>query len=172
MKFWNINILTYFRQTPKELEPAMKKIALFPGSFDPFTKGHEDIVLRGMKIFDEVIIAIGYNSQKKRHFDIDYTLEKIKECFSDYKNIKVDKYTELTANYANRHGTKYLLRGLRNTTDFEYENSIAMVNKDLYNGLETVFLITSPKFAFISSSIIREVHNYGGDVSKYIPYSL
>lgn len=172
MKFWNINILTYFQQTPKEFKPAMKKIALFPGSFDPFTKGHEDIVLRGLKIFDGIIIAIGYNSQKKRHFDIDYTLGKIKKCFSDYENIKVDKYTELTANYANQHGTKYLLRGLRNTTDFEYENSIAMVNKDLYDGLETVFLITSPKFAFISSSIIREVHNYGGDVSKYIPYSL
>ena len=97
---------------------------------------------------------------------------KIKECFLDYENIKVDKYTELTAVYANHLGADYLLRGLRNTTDFEYENSIAMVNKDLYNGLETVFLITSPKFAFISSSIIREVHVYGGDVSKYIPYSL
>lgn len=150
----------------------MKKIALFPGSFDPFTRGHEDIVLRGLKIFDEIIIAIGYNSQKKRHFDIEYMLKKIRGCFSDYDNIKVDKYTELTAVYANHLGADYLLRGLRNTTDFEYENSIAMVNKDLYNGLETVFLITSPKFAFISSSIIREVHIYGGDVSKYIPYSL
>lgn len=150
----------------------MKRIALFPGSFDPFTKGHEDIVLRGVKIFDEIIIAIGYNSQKKRYFDVDNMLGKIKQCFLSYENIKVDKYTELTAVYANDHGVKYLLRGLRNTTDFEYENSIAMVNKDLYNGLETVFLITSPKFAFISSSIIREVHIYGGDVSKYIPYSL
>ena len=150
----------------------MNKIALFPGSFDPFTKGHEDIVLRGLNIFDEIIIAIGYNSQKKRHFEIGNMLEKIKECFSDYDNIKVDKYTELTAAYANHHGVKYLLRGLRNTTDFEYENSIAMVNKDLYDGLETVFLITSPKFAFISSTIIREVHVYGGDVSKYIPYPI
>lgn len=150
----------------------MKKIALFPGSFDPFTKGHEDIVLRGLNIFDEIIIAIGYNSKKMRHFDIENMLKNIKQCFSNYDNIKVDKYTELTAAYADRHGVKYLLRGLRNTTDFEYENSIAMVNKDLYNELETVFLITSPKFAFISSTIIREVHTYGGDVSKYIPYSL
>lgn len=150
----------------------MKRIALFPGSFDPFTKGHEDIVLRGLKIFDEIIIAIGYNSQKKHYFDIDDMLDKIKSCFLSYENIKVDKYSELTAAYANDHGAKFLLRGLRNTTDFEYENSIAMVNKDLYNGLETVFLITSPKFAFISSSIIREVQIYGGDISKYIPYSL
>lgn len=150
----------------------MKKIALFPGSFDPFTKGHEDIVLRGLNIFDEIIIAIGYNSQKRRHFEIGDMLGKIENCFSGYSNIKADKYTELTAAYANRHNVNYLLRGLRNTTDFEYENSIAMVNKDLYNGLETVFLITSPKFAFISSTIIREVHAYGGDVSRYIPFPL
>ena len=134
----------------------MKKIALFPGSFDPFTKGHEDIVIRGMNIFDEIIIAIGYNSQKKRHFEIGDMLKKIENCFSEYDNIKVDKYSELTAAYANRHNVNYLLRGLRNTTDFEYENSIAMVNKDLFNGLETVFLITSPKFAFISSTILEK----------------
>ena len=150
----------------------MKKIALFAGSFDPFTKGHEDIVLRGLTIFDQIIVAIGYNSKKKRYFDIEYMIEKIETCFADQDNIKVDKYTELTADYANHHGAKYLLRGMRNTTDFEYENTIAMVNKDLYNGLETVFLITSPTFAFISSTIIREVHSYGGDVSKYIPYKL
>lgn len=150
----------------------MKKIALFPGSFDPFTKGHEDIVLRGLKIFDEIIIAIGYNTTKKRHFDVEFMQEKIKSCFKDHDTIQVDKYTELTATYADAQGANYLLRGLRNTTDFEYENSIAMVNKDLYNGLETVFLITDPKFAFISSTIIREVHIYGGDVSKYIPYQL
>ena len=150
----------------------MKKTALFPGSFDPFTKGHEDIVLRGLNLFDEIIIAIGYNSQKKRYFDIDLMIGKIKTCFEGHDNIRVDKYSELTADFANRHGAQYLLRGLRNTTDFEYENSIAMVNKDLYNDLETVFLITSPKFAFISSTIIREVHTFGGDVSKYIPYSL
>ncbi len=150
----------------------MKKIALFPGSFDPFTKGHEDIVLRGLNIFDEIIIAMGHNSKKKRYFDVDQMKEKIRDCFSNYTNIKIDTYDELTATYANRHGAGYLLRGLRNTTDFEYENSIAMVNKDLYNGLETVFLITSPRFAFISSSIIREVHIYGGDVSKYVPYKL
>ena len=99
-------------------------------------------------------------------------IEKIKSRFTSYDNIKVGKYNELTAVYADQHNAHYLLRGLRNTTDFEYENSIAMFNKDLYNGLETVFLITSPKYAFISSSIIREVHMYGGDISKYVPYQL
>jgi len=150
----------------------MEKVAIFPGSFDPFTKGHEDIVLRSLTLFDRIIVAIGYNSQKKRYFEIDLMMNKIRECFKDYKNIEIDKYTELTATYANKHGANFLLRGLRNTTDFEYENSIAMINKDLYNGLETVFLITSPKYAFISSSIVREVYSYGGDVSKYIPYTL
>ncbi len=150
----------------------MKKIALFPGSFDPFTKGHEDIVLRGLNIFDEIIIAIGHNSQKKRYFEINDMIGNIKACFSGHANIKVDIYSGLTATYALNQGANYLLRGLRNTTDFEYENSIAMVNKDLHNGLETVFLITSPSFAFISSTIVREVHAFGGDVSKYIPYPL
>jgi len=150
----------------------MEKVAIFPGSFDPFTKGHEDIVLRSMTLFDRIIVAIGYNSNKKRYFEIDIMINKIRECFRDYQSIEVDKYTELTATYANKHEPNFLLRGLRNTTDFEYENSIAMINKDLYNGLETVFLITSPKYAFISSSIVREVYSYGGDVSKYIPYSI
>jgi len=150
----------------------MERVAIFPGSFDPFTKGHEDIVLRSLGLFDRIIIAIGYNSSKKRYFEIDLMISKIRECFQGYDTIEVDKYTELTATYANKHGANFLLRGLRNTTDFEYENSIAMINKDLYNGLETVFLITSPKHAFISSSIVREVYSYGGDVSKYIPYYL
>jgi len=150
----------------------MKKVAIFPGSFDPFTKGHEDLVLRGLNIFDEIIIAIGINQNKKRYFELDFMLDKIKSCFSSYDQIKVDKYEELTATYADRHNAHYLLRGLRNTTDFEYENSIAMINKDLYDGLETVFLITSPKYAFISSSIVREVHKYGANISKYIPYKL
>jgi pantetheine-phosphate adenylyltransferase len=150
----------------------MKKVAIFPGSFDPFTKGHEDLVLRGLNIFDEIIIAIGINQSKKRYFELDFMLEKIKSSFSSFDQIKVDKYEELTAIYADRHNAHYLLRGLRNTTDFEYENSIAMINKDLYDGLETVFLITSPKYAFISSSIVREIHKYGADIGKYIPYSL
>jgi pantetheine-phosphate adenylyltransferase len=150
----------------------MEKVAIFPGSFDPFTKGHEDIVLRSMTLFDRIIVAIGYNSTKKRYFEIDTMINKIRECFHAYPSIEVDKYTELTATYANKHGANFLLRGLRNTTDFEYENSIAMINKDLYNGLETVFLITSPKYAFISSSIVREVYSLGGDVSKYIPFPL
>jgi pantetheine-phosphate adenylyltransferase len=151
----------------------MKRIAIFPGSFDPFTKGHEDIVLRGLNLFDEIIIAIGYNSGKsKRYFEIDFMMTKIRETFKDYPAISVQTFSELTAEFAKKNKARYLLRGLRNTTDFEYENSISQVNRLLNTELESVFLITSPKFAAISSSIIREVHGYKGDVSQLIPYSL
>lgn len=151
----------------------MKRIALFPGSFDPFTKGHEDIVLRGLKLFDEIIVAIGFNSSKSvRYFEIDFMVERINTTFKDYPNIKVVTFSELTAEFAKKNGARYLLRGLRNTTDFEYENSIAQVNRYLNEDLESVFLITSPQFASISSSIIREVHRYQGDVSSFLPYKL
>ena len=151
----------------------MKRIALFPGSFDPFTKGHEDIVLRGLKLFDEIIIAIGYNSGKSiRYFEIELMMNCISKTFAHYPNIKVVTFSELTAEFARKNGAQYLLRGLRNTTDFEYENSIAQVNRYLNSELESVFLITSPQFASISSSIIREVHRYQGDVSSFLPYKL
>jgi len=151
----------------------MKKIALFPGSFDPFTCGHEDIVLRGIKLFDSIIIAIGYNSSKDgRYFKIEYTIEKIKETFADYSQIQVISYAKLTAELASDHGANYILRGLRNTTDFEYENSISQVNNYLNKKLESIFLITSPEFASFNSSIIREVHRYGGDISHFVPYKL
>ncbi len=151
----------------------MKRIALFPGSFDPFTKGHEDIVLRGLSLFDEIIVAVGYNSGKsQRYFKIDFMLERIRQTFENQPAIKVITYSELTAELAKREGARFLLRGLRNTTDFEYENSIAQINRKLNADLESVFLITSPTLAAISSSIIREVHRYGGNVSDLLPYRL
>jgi pantetheine-phosphate adenylyltransferase len=151
----------------------MKHVALFPGSFDPFTKGHEDIVLRGLALFDKIVVAIGYNSSKdKRYFKIEIMSEKIQETFKGFPQITVITYSELTAELAKKHNAKFLLRGLRNTTDFEYENSIAQVNRVLNSELESVFLITSPALAAINSSIIREVHRYGGDVSTMLPYKL
>ena len=151
----------------------MDKIALFPGSFDPYTKGHEDIVLRGLKVFDKVIISIGHNTKKhKRYFEINEMVEKINMLYQDNPNISVAIYNELTADFAKKHGADYMLRGLRNTTDFEYENSIAQINANLNPNLETVFLITSPEYAYINSSIIREVHQYGGDVENFLPYTL
>lgn len=151
----------------------MEKIALFPGSFDPFTMGHDDIVRRGLKLFDKVIITIGHNTKKhKRYFDLDEMVDKIESVYRGNDAISVEVYNELTAEFAQKHQAKYLLRGLRNTTDFEYENSIAQVNTNLNPELETVFLITSPEFAYINSSIIREVHYYGGNVKEFLPYEL
>jgi len=151
----------------------MKKTALFPGSFDPFTNGHHDIVMRGLNIFDEIIISVGHNTSKKnRYFDIDFIVEKIKNTYKKTSSVKVIVYDELTSSLAKKHEARYLLRGLRNTTDFEYENTISQMNRYLNESLETVFLITTPKYAAISSTIIREVHKYGGNVNKFLPYKV
>lgn len=150
----------------------MKRVAIFPGSFDPFTKGHEDIVRRGLFLFDKVIVGVGHNSKKQRYFYIEKMLGYINATFRDEPRVEVITYDELTAQLAKRYEARYLLRGLRNTTDFEYENSISQINRYLNNDLETVFLITSPQYAHINSSIIREVHRYQGDVNEFLPYAL
>lgn len=150
----------------------MKKIALFPGSFDPFTKGHEDVVIRGSSLFDEVIICIGDNSNKTRRFSVQFTVDKINQLFEKNDAISATSYQGLTADYAKQTGANFLLRGLRNTTDFEYENTIAQANRHIFPSLETVFIITSPQYAHISSTIIRELYKYGQDVSEFVPYAL
>lgn len=150
----------------------MKKIALFPGSFDPYTSGHHDIVMRALDIFDEVVIGIGSNSNKSRYFTIEVMTAKILESLKGEKRVRVEVYSGLTATFAQQIGAKYIVRGLRNTTDFEYENTIAQANKHVWSELETVFLITSPNLAFISSTIVRDLHKYGTDVSRFLPYSI
>jgi pantetheine-phosphate adenylyltransferase len=150
----------------------MKKIALFPGSFDPFTNGHLDVVRRGAELFDEIIIAIGNNSSKQRYLPVEWMEEQITELFKDEPRVSVRSYRGLTADFARDTGARYLLRGLRNTTDFEYENTIAQANRHVNPALETVFLITSPLLAAISSTIIREIHRFGGDVGQFVPFAL
>lgn len=150
----------------------MKKIALFPGSFDPFTKGHHDIVTRGMALFDEIVIGIGTNINKKRFFPVKVMEKLIKDSFSENDQIKVISYDGLTAKIAREMGARFILRGLRNTTDFEYENAISQVNRYVYEEIETVFLITSPHLAPISSSIVRDLYRYGQNVDEFVPYSL
>lgn len=149
------------------------KTAIFPGSFDPFTKGHFDIVQRSLDLFDRVIIAIGHNTTKNtRYFELDWMVEKINDAFANESRVEIEVYDELTASLAEKFDAKFLVRGLRNTTDFEYENSISQINRYLNEDLETIFLITSPELAPISSSIIREVHRYGGDVNPFLPYEV
>jgi len=150
----------------------VEKVALFPGSFDPFTKGHLDVVNRSLKLFHKIIIAIGHNSKKNRYFDALKTKASVENYFRGNSNVQVLVYDELTAQIAKKKNAQYLIRGLRNTTDFEYENSISQINRHLNLDLETVFLITSPQFAHINSSIIKEVHKYGGDISAFVPFDL
>jgi pantetheine-phosphate adenylyltransferase len=148
------------------------KRAIFPGSFDPFTNGHADIVNRSLRLFDEIIIAMGKNMQKQRMFSHELMIEKISALYKDYPQVSVRTYEGLTAEFAKETGAGYLIRGLRNTTDFEYENTICQANKYLNKDLETIFLITTPAYAAISSSIIRELYKYKGNAEGLLPYQL
>ena len=148
----------------------MKK-ALFPGSFDPLTLGHYDIIRRGVTLFDEVIVAIGINADKQYMFSLDERKQFIKEAFADEPRIKVVTYEGLTVEFCKEIGVDYILRGLRNPADFEFEKAIAHTNRKLTQ-IETVFLLTAAKTSFISSSIVRDVIRNNGDYTKFVPKSV
>tara|TARA_B100001778_G_scaffold56933_1_gene43931 strand:+ start:407 stop:862 length:456 start_codon:yes stop_codon:yes gene_type:complete len=147
------------------------KRALFPGSFDPITNGHEDIILRALPVFDELIIGVGINSEKKYMFSLDKRIKFITDTFKNHKNIKVDSYEGLTTNFCKKINAKYILRGLRNSSDFEFEKAIAHTNRKL-SGIETVFMLTSSKNSFISSSIVREIIKNNGNYKPLVPLSV
>lgn len=147
----------------------MARIALFPGSFDPITLGHVDIITRALPLFDEIRIAVGTNSAKNYLFSLEQRIAWITETFADEDKVKVVTYDGLTVDFALQEGVNFLLRGLRNPADFEFEKAIAQANREMTPELETVFLLTSARFAYISSSIVREVLNYGGDFTKFVP---
>lgn len=146
-----------------------RKIAVFPGTFDPITIGHVDLVRRFLPMFDEVIVAIGVNSKKLTLFDLDERVKWIKEVFKDEPKVSVDHFAGLTVDFCTEKGAKYLLRGLRNASDFDYEKTISQVNHTIAQELETLFLISRPAYSHISSSIVREVIAADGDVSAFIP---
>ena len=150
----------------------MSRTALFPGSFDPFTNGHLDIVRRGVELFDHVIVAIGTNSSKQRYLPVEQMQELIVGLFVDEPRVSVRTFKGLTAEFAREAGAAFLLRGLRNSPDFEYEKPIAYGNQHVNPGLETVFLLTSPTLAAISSTIIRDIHRFGGNVEAFVPFPL
>ena len=145
-----------------------KKIALFPGSFDPFTIGHECLVKRGLMLMDEIIIAIGVNDTKKSYFNLAQRLESISQLYKGESRIKVESYDSLTIDFAQKMGARYILRGIRSVIDFEYEKTIADLNRTI-SGIETFVLFTEPSLTHISSSHVRELLSYGHDVSDFIP---
>ncbi|MEA1786843.1 pantetheine-phosphate adenylyltransferase [Arenibacter sp. GZD96] len=146
----------------------MKRRAVFPGSFDPLTLGHYDIILRGITLFDELIIAIGINTEKKYMFSMDERKSFISEAFKNEPRIKVRSYQGLTVDFCKKENAQFILRGLRNPGDFEFEKAIAHTNRKL-SEIETVFLLTSSGKSYISSSIVRDVIRNGGDYSGLVP---
>ena len=145
------------------------KIAVFPGSFDPFTVGHESIVLRAIDLFDKIIIGIGSNAGKKAFFTAGQRMAMIQELFAGNPKIEAMYYDDLTIDFCKRVGAKYMLRGLRTSSDFEYEKVIAQVNQVMLPEVESLFMLTLPEHASINSSVVREIMHYGGDVSKFVP---
>jgi pantetheine-phosphate adenylyltransferase len=145
------------------------KTAIFPGSFDPITVGHLDIIRRAMPLFDKIYVAIGQNTQKKYLFDLDQRKLWLESVCEDHDKLEVAVYEGLTANFAKEVGANYLLRGLRNSSDFDYEKTISQLNNIIGEGLETVFLISQPSYSHISSTIVREIIKGKGEVESFVP---
>ena len=147
----------------------MNKTAVFPGSFDPFTVGHESVVRRALPLFDTIIIAVGVNALKQSFFTPEKRMEMIRDVFAGEAKVEVDQYEGLTVDYCRSKGAKYLLRGLRTSADFEFERAIAQLNKSMYPEVESVFLLTLPEHTPINSSIVRDILRYGGDAKNFLP---
>lgn len=145
------------------------KIAVFPGSFDPITKGHVDLVERALPLFDKIIVAIGQNTQKKYLFDLHQRESWIRASLQGLAGIEVSIFENLTAHYCRQVGAHFLLRGLRNASDFDYEKTISQINHIVGDGVETLFLISQPAFSHISSTIVREIIKGGGDATPFLP---
>ena len=146
-----------------------QRIAVFAGTFDPITKGHVDIVARGAKMFDKVIVAIGVNTKKTTLYPLEQRVQWIKDSFAEFSNVEVDFYEGLTVEYCKKVGALYLLRGLRNGTDFDYESHIAQLNRALNGDIETVFIMCSPELSYISSTLVRDLILHNGDFRAFLP---
>lgn len=145
------------------------KTAVFPGSFDPITAGHVDLVRRAVPLFDKIVVAVGVNSQKKYLFPLEKRLGYLHKVFADEPTVEIGSFEGLTAHYCQSIGADYLLRGLRNASDFDYEKTISQLNSIVGEGLETIFLISAPAYSHISSTIVREIIKGGGDASPFLP---
>jgi pantetheine-phosphate adenylyltransferase len=147
----------------------MKKVAVFPGSFDPITKGHEEIVRRASQLFDEIIVAIGNNTSKASMFSTEQRLSWVKNTFADLAHVRVELYEGLTVDFCKQNKANFILRGARSAADFEYERSIALMNKSLSNEIETIVLFADSQWISLSSTIIRELIKNKGEVSQFLP---
>lgn len=145
----------------------MKKVGLFPGSFDPFTKGHEAVVRKSLSLFDEVIIGVGVNSKKAYMFDLDNRIAHINALFENDPNVRVEQFQMLTVNFCKEIGAQFIIRGLRDSKDFQYEKSIAHMNHSI-SEIDTVFFLTEQIYSAINSSIIREIHQNGGPIDEFV----
>ena len=150
----------------------MPKTALFPGSFDPFTLGHEDIVRRALPLFDGLYIGIGENQDKRYQYTLEERMAMVQAMYADEPKIQVVSYSGLTVHFAHTLGVQFLLRGIRNPSDFEFEKANAQANRQMVPDLDTVFLLTTARYAYISSSIVRDVIRHGGDASVFLPNGL
>lgn len=150
----------------------MERVAIFPGSFDPFTVGHESIVKRAIPLFDKIVIMIGYNSNKMSFFPIEKREKWIKEVFKGEPKITVERFEGLTVDFCKKVNAQYILRGLRTSADFEFERAIAQVNKMMHPQIESIFLLTTPEHTPINSTIVRDIILHGGDASEFIPSAL
>lgn len=147
----------------------MGRIAVFPGSFDPVTKGHESIVLRALSLFDTIIVSIGNNSTKNYMFPVEKRKEWLKQTFAAHKQVQVEEYSGLTVDFCNSKNAKYILRGIRTPGDYEFESNIAQMNKMMQHDLESIFMLTLPEHTAISSTIVRDILKHNGDVKQFIP---
>jgi pantetheine-phosphate adenylyltransferase len=145
----------------------MKRIGLFPGSFDPFTKGHEAVISKSLGVFDEVIIGVGVNTTKQYMFDIDKRITHIESLFKNEPKIRVEQFQMLTVDFCKEIGASFIIRGLRDSKDFQYEKSIAHMNFDI-SGIDTVFFLTEQQYSAINSSIIREIHKNNGPIESFV----
>lgn len=148
------------------------KIAVFPGSFDPITVGHEAIIRRAIPLFDKIVLAIGINSNKNYMFSLDDRKEALNSCFASESKIEVQDYKGLTIDFCESINAAYILRGLRVAVDFEYERNIALMNREMNANIETVFLISEPKFSAVSSTVVRDIIKNNGDVSQFVPHTV
>jgi len=150
----------------------MKRIAIFPGSFDPITKGHENILQRALPLFDEIIIAIGKNSSKQSYFTLEQREKWIRQVFANEPKVRVETYTGLTVEFCKKMNAKFILRGLRTSADFEFEKSIAQNNNIMAPEIETVFILPIPELSAINSTIVRDIIRNNGDASPFVPKSI